>query len=179
MDESAVIPGRACGTCTLCCKLLRIAELDKPKGEWCEHCAVGKGCRAYATRPRSCRGFFCSYLTQAALDDRWLPARAKLLVYPGGDGSWLNVVVDPARPDAWRQEPYYTEIKGWARNGVAMGIRVVVEAGGRIIAVLPEEDMDLGHPREDEQVIFHFVELGGRRVLKARLAPLDEGAAQG
>ena len=179
MDESAILPGRACGSCTLCCKLLRIAELDKPGGEWCRHCAIGEGCRTYESRPRSCRGFFCSWLTQAALDESWFPARAKLMVYPGQDGGWLNVVVDPARPDAWRREPYYTEIKGWARNGAGLGIRVVVAIGGRVIAVLPEEDADLGHPGEHDRVVHYFAVEGGRNVLKARIEQGGEGDANG
>lgn len=173
MDESAILPGRACGSCTLCCKLLKIAELDKPSGEWCVHCAAGKGCLAYATRPQSCRGFFCSYLTHPAFDERWFPARAKFLVHPSPDGSWLNVVVDPGRPDVWRQEPYYSAIKGWAQNGAAMGVRVIVAIGGRVIAVLPEEDADLGHPGPNDRVTYYHEAVGGRNVLKARV---EQGA---
>ena len=29
-DANPVVPGRGCDGCTLCCKLLGIAELDKP-----------------------------------------------------------------------------------------------------------------------------------------------------
>jgi hypothetical protein len=179
MDESAVIPGRACGSCNLCCKLPKIAELGKPAGEWCANCAIGKGCRIYDARPQACRGFFCSYLTHPAFDQRWFPATAKLFVHPSADGSWLNVVVDPARPDAWRHEPYYSEIKGWARNGAAMGIRVLVAIGGRVIAVLPDEDADLGFPGEDDRVMFYNEAVGGRSVLKARVEPGGEAGAHG
>jgi hypothetical protein len=163
----------------LCCKLPRIAELGKPAGEWCVHCAPGKGCTAYATRPGACRGFYCSYLTHRAFDERWFPGRAKFYVHPSPDGSWLNVVVDPARPDAWRQEPYYAEIKGWATNGVARGIRVIVAIGARVIAVLPEEDADLGQPGEDDRVEFYYEPAGGRSVLKARVARVGEVGANG
>lgn len=169
MDESAILPGRSCGSCNLCCKLPRIEELEKPAGAWCRNCAIGKGCKIYDTRPQSCRGFFCSWLTHAAFDERWFPARAKLLVHPSQDGSWLNVLVDPARPDAWRQEPYYTEIKGWARNGAAMGVRVIVAIGNRVIAVLPDEDADLGCPDQRDQVVYYNAVEGGRSVLKARV----------
>ena len=34
-DASAIVPGRACGGCSLCCKVMVIAELAKPAGTWC------------------------------------------------------------------------------------------------------------------------------------------------
>jgi len=33
------IPDRACGNCTLCCKVNGVPELEKPVDEWCKHCA--------------------------------------------------------------------------------------------------------------------------------------------
>ena len=33
MAEHPIVPGRACGRCALCCKLLFIAELEKPAGK--------------------------------------------------------------------------------------------------------------------------------------------------
>ena len=35
--EARVVPGRECGTCTLCCKLIAVAALGKPPGVWCTH----------------------------------------------------------------------------------------------------------------------------------------------
>src|SRR4051794_5389247 len=29
---------RQCGDCSLCCKVMEIATLDKPPGSWCWHC---------------------------------------------------------------------------------------------------------------------------------------------
>jgi hypothetical protein len=43
MGGDVILPGRSCGSCTLCCKLLRIEALDKPRDIWCRHCAVGRG----------------------------------------------------------------------------------------------------------------------------------------
>ena len=169
MTDTPLVPGRSCGSCTLCCKLLRIDELDKPKGEWCEHCAVGKGCRIYDERPAACRGFFCGYRTQEALSDEWFPSKAKLMVFPALDGSRINVVVDPARPDAWRAEPYYSGIKAWAQNGAGMAIQVAVSVGKRLFAILPDEDADLGIVSDEDRVIYYEVDQGGRRVLKAKL----------
>jgi hypothetical protein len=32
-----IVEGRGCKDCTLCCKLLGIAELEKPRATWCTH----------------------------------------------------------------------------------------------------------------------------------------------
>jgi hypothetical protein len=42
---------RACGKCTLCCKLMPVLlddGTDKPEGQWCKHCE--KGCAGGLSR---------------------------------------------------------------------------------------------------------------------------------
>ena len=51
-----------CGSCTACCRVYSIKELGKPAGTWCQHCAVGKGCKVYAERPKPCVEFTCAWL---------------------------------------------------------------------------------------------------------------------
>jgi hypothetical protein len=34
---------RICGTCSLCCKLPYVAELNKSIDTWCQHARPGKG----------------------------------------------------------------------------------------------------------------------------------------
>ena len=46
------IPGRTCGTCTLCCKAVAVEELAKPIGDWCPHC-VRQGASAFRTLSRA------------------------------------------------------------------------------------------------------------------------------
>ncbi len=36
---------RECGTCTLCCKVMGIHALDKPRGVWCDHAMPGRALR--------------------------------------------------------------------------------------------------------------------------------------
>ena len=57
-------PGRECGTCTLCCKLIAVTALEKPPGTWCPHCVRGKGCGIYETRPAECRTFYCHWMLE-------------------------------------------------------------------------------------------------------------------
>ena len=56
---------RTCGTCTLCCRVLAVVDIGKPAGAPCAHCAEGKGCRIYDSRPQECRLF--SGLTYEAI----------------------------------------------------------------------------------------------------------------
>ena len=43
MQDNAA--GRACGSCMMCCKVLPVAELDKPAGKLVRERARGRGLR--------------------------------------------------------------------------------------------------------------------------------------
>jgi hypothetical protein len=83
---------RACGDCTLCCKLEGIRELNKRAWQWCQHCAIGKGCRIYAERPDPCRNFRCLWLDDMAMDEHMRPDRAG--VYVAWSSDCLRACVD-------------------------------------------------------------------------------------
>jgi coenzyme F420-reducing hydrogenase beta subunit len=51
---------RGCGTCTACCTVLDVPELDKPEGVPCQH-LTDQGCGIYEDRPEACRTFECLY----------------------------------------------------------------------------------------------------------------------
>lgn len=59
---------RSCGTCSLCCTVLRVDELAKRAGEDCRHQCSEKGCRIYETRPAICRSYQCLW-RQGGLED--------------------------------------------------------------------------------------------------------------
>ncbi|HJU33075.1 MAG TPA: hypothetical protein VJ740_16545 [Hyphomicrobiaceae bacterium] len=140
-----VVEGRNCDGCTLCCKIVGISELEKPAGTWCPHCDARRGCRIYEQRPGECRGFYCGYLTNPALDERWKPSRCKIvLAYDELKAARLMVFVDPVRPDVWREEPYYSQIKGWARAAIKARGQVIVWQGANATVVLPDGEKNLG-----------------------------------
>jgi hypothetical protein len=62
---------RTCGGCTACCKTHAIREegFNKPEGEWCTHCEIGKGCGIYQARPTSCQVFKCAWLEGFGTDE--------------------------------------------------------------------------------------------------------------
>lgn len=162
VEDPFIRGGRACGQCTLCCKVPHIKELGKPRDRWCQHCDIGRGCRVYEERPAVCRGFYCDYLTQPMVGEHWYPARSKMILFTEPDGGRLAIYVDSARPGAWREQPYYREIKQWAAWAIRDMRQVVVVVGGRSIVILPDEDVDLGHVAENERISIREVMQGGR-----------------
>ena len=153
----AVRQERSCGTCTLCCKVLTVEELRKPNGQWCPHCIKGRGCAIYSDRPNECRRFQCGYLLWPALGEHWLPARSKLVVAFKPDGKEIVVHVDPGVPNAWRAEPYYSEIRNMAVHAAGEACTVFVQIRRRMIAVFPDREVDLGVVAEDEIIAIHEV----------------------
>jgi hypothetical protein len=156
-DANPVVPGRGCDGCTLCCKLLGIAELGKPKGVWCGHCDIGVGCRIYAMRPPSCGEFHCGFLTLGTLKEAWRPSKCKIVVAAEAGGRRLAAYVDPGRPDAWKAEPYYSQLKEWARLAARKRNQVVVCIGPQTIVILPDKDVDLGVVGDDEMIVMQEI----------------------
>jgi len=51
----------------------------------------------------------------------------------------LYVIVDPSRPDAWRREPYFSQLKVWALNNLrSRQMRLYVNVGRHTFLVLPD-----------------------------------------
>lgn len=125
-----------------------IATLAKPAGQWCPHCKANQGCAIYEQRPQECRNFICGWLRAPHLDERWKPSVCKFVL---AQEDTLKIVVDPARPDAWRKEPYYSQFKAWAQTGPDQGIMVAI--GKRAIVILPDGEVDLGVLGDDERVV--------------------------
>lgn len=151
MTPSDIVPGRSCANCTLCCKLLGIAELQKPRGTVCDHCDWGQGCRIYARRPGACRDFDCSYLLSPALGEEWKPTTSHLVLGYMSDADIVLVYTDPDKVGAWREEPYYSRIKKWAA-GTGEGYVLIWEAA-RALALVGADEFDLGAVRDDQVIV--------------------------
>jgi hypothetical protein len=151
-DSIQLVPGRACGDCSLCCKLLAIDALNKPAGSWCLHCAPGRGCAIYADRPAECRTFHCCWLTTPNLGPEWRPTKSRMVLYVQGEKNLLTVRVDPGDPGAWRREPYFRQLKDFA-IAEADRMRVVVYVNNRLIVILPNKEVDLGVMQPGDQLL--------------------------
>jgi hypothetical protein len=132
---------------------MKISEIEKPQGVWCGHCKPRSGCGIYAERPQECRTFYCGYLTNPDFGEEWKPNQSKIVVTPELEGNRIVAHVDPQRPDAWRQEPYYSELKSWAARAVPYRGQVVACVGRRMYMIFPDRDVDLGIVGDDDRII--------------------------
>jgi hypothetical protein len=168
---------KSCGGCDVCCRLYEIDELEKPAGTLCAH-ACGSGCGVYAYRPAACRAFDCLWLMRPELDALWRPDHAGFVLRLGDEGSTLWIDVDPLRPEDWRREPYYGQIKAWSAAVQHRRGLVMVAAADGVVVVFPEDDIFVPHPPQGARV-----EAGYRRTAQGRtpwvrvVAAEDEAAA--
>jgi hypothetical protein len=142
-----------------------IAELKKPMGKWCPHCIPGVACKIYQSRPGECRAFNCMWLLDARLGPEWKPDRSKLVVTNGRDGTGLEIRCDPGFPQAWRKEPYHSQILEWAEAAKPHGVIVCVT--NRVTMVAPEGEFPLGEVADDDQIVREF---SGDRLVSVRLS---------
>jgi hypothetical protein len=161
--------GRSCGGCTLCCKVMDVPEINKPRGAWCPHCIRGTGCRIYADRPSGCRSFLCGWLTNPRFGREWKPDRSKIVITVGRDGNSLTFRCDPGFPEAWRKEPYYGQIRSLAAVAVQHDGMISVHTGRNLIVVAPAGEFALGEVAVEDEIIREFSgnSLVGVRVIKA------------
>ncbi len=140
----AAASGRACGSCTLCCKVYALPELEKPPGAWCKHCAPGKGCGIHDAAPEQCRLFFCLWMTDGKMPNEWRPDRARfvLSIYP--QNGFVYGQVDPGSPGAWRRAPYYDGLRAMARTLLGERRHVVMFVGNEATLIMPDEALPLG-----------------------------------
>jgi hypothetical protein len=152
-DAAPPVPGRNCNACTLCCTVLAVKALNKPPGVDCVHAVSGKGCQIYADRPAACVAFHCEFLLDPKLASHWRPKRSRMVLYYDDEAKRMGVHVDPARPDAWTQAPYYDDLKRWARAAAPIRGQVIVRVGEERIAILPDRDKRLGALDADQVLV--------------------------
>jgi len=165
--------GRACGACTLCCKVIGIGALAKPAGAWCAHCRIGRGCAIYETRPQECRTFFCMWLADARLGDEWKPDLSKMVVTTADEGRTVEIRCDPGFPQAWRREPYRSQIAQWAEAARSYDGMVIVAVGRLVTLVAVEGDFPRGVMADDDRIAR---EVFDHRLVSVRLVKKQDGA---
>lgn len=170
-----MIPDRTCGQCSLCCKLLRIEELQKAEGRWCAHCAPGGSrCKLYDNRPTECRDFYCAWLTATDVGEEWYPAKCKMVLYAEGDGNRIALHVDPATPTVWRKEPYYSQIRTWAIAAAEQNQQVIIYIKNRVIAVLPDKEVDLGVMQRGDHIMVAATRGAHKKKWRAFIVPAKD-----
>lgn len=176
--NSRVIPGRECGSCSLCCKVYNIPEIGHVAGKWCKHCAPGKGCVIHEALPSPCAAFNCLWRTEQALPAHWKPDQAKMVITIFPLTEYIYVQVDPGTPGAWRKQPYYDQIRQWAKNNLQKGIHVIVFVNDNATLIMPDQDLPLGPMKPTDGLLVRKNAVAGRVTYEATLIPGAVAAAQ-
>ena len=145
-----VEPVRKCGPCQLCCKLLPIAEFQKPANTRCTHQRFGKGCAVYGRpgRPDSCASWSCRWLlgldtvelrrpdlSRYVVDQ--VPDFVELVNRDTGERTPIEVVqvwCDPKVREAWKDDALAAFLERRAAEGKGAIIRV---SSSEAITVFP------------------------------------------
>ena len=157
---------KPCGDCNLCCTLLTVNALEKAAGTRCAHLSGGL-CGIHSNKPHECGAFQCFWTLTLAMDDGWRPDRSGMILW-SDHPSRLIVDVNPRRPDAWRREPFYGQLRAWADRSRPIPLEVLVRVRGKMIVVFPETDIDLGPFQPEMSVDSGYETVGDRRVPYAR-----------
>jgi hypothetical protein len=145
---------RECGSCTLCCKVLAVTALEKPRGVWCKHCRPGQGCGIYEERPLECRSFRCLWLVDQKFPEEFKPERSKLVFTMEANANRVVAYCDPGRPQAWKEAENYRLLKNMAIVSAQRGKQVVVALGDSYTAILPDRDVPLGIVKAGQSIIY-------------------------
>ena len=65
----------------------------------------------------------------------------------------MNVQVDPGQANAWKREPYYSQLKRWAVASIPMRRHVFVHVNKTTTIILPDRDVALGTIAPDERIV--------------------------
>lgn len=117
-----------CGTCTLCCKLPGLPEMNKPVNKWCKYAKPGKGCTVYDNRPVPCQAYRCAYLQIDNIDPDLRPDRCGAIFEATHDDKLMIMRVrQEGYASTWRQPKVFRLVLGFIKTGA----KVVMTDGSR------------------------------------------------
>lgn len=127
-----------CGSCTLCCTLMRVHvpdQFEKPAMRACPHLGCN-GCAIYATRPDPCVGFQCVWLVSQqkpglALPNCERPDRTGIVLEVN---SKSTVIAHCQTPEAWKRPVNLKRLMQLNRT-----TSVTIEHGGGRVSVLEKD----------------------------------------
>lgn len=113
---------RSCGSCSLCCSVLRVDELKKPAGFDCPQQQGEAGCAIHETRPNVCRSYHCLWL-QGGLEDDERPDQTGGIIDLESTGFGVQLSIREAHLNAFDESPGLQAIA--ARYREEMRVRIV------------------------------------------------------
>src|SRR5579872_3242156 len=131
------IPGRECGECTACCVQMSVDDPDLKKADnvACHHLVAGTGCGIHASRPLTCRTWFCGWRF-LRLSDAMRPDRSRVLLAPemgatpGYEKGGLRIILMQEDRDVLLHE----ELLSFIAKCVAGGVPIFLSWGDGIFA---------------------------------------------
>jgi len=159
--QPAVVHGRECGACTVCCKILPVAskELEKTANVLCLHCDEGRGCRIYEARPVVCRGFYCEWLLNPQIPATWRPDKSGIFIeriarehieeIPKGYAADYAVSFMLVRPDAVERPALVEAIADYVARSVAIFLTIPGPAGYLPAQIFLNEFMESAVAKRD------------------------------
>ncbi|MFP6656312.1 MAG: hypothetical protein VCB25_11850 [Myxococcota bacterium] len=116
---------RSCGTCSLCCSVLRVDELHKRAGDDCVHQLDADqnpvGCAIYQTRPGICRAYQCLW-RQGGLEEDERPDATGGIVDLETVGVGLRLGIRLRKLDSFDTSPGLQAIAARYRNEMTIRI---------------------------------------------------------
>jgi Fe-S-cluster containining protein len=84
-----LVAGRTCGSCNVCCIALTIddPQLQKLQGHRCRNARTDNSCAIYATRPETCRTFYCGWRRLKWIRETLRPDHSGVLVRLHGEST--------------------------------------------------------------------------------------------
>ena len=141
-----LVPGRVCGGCTACCRLLDIDEPDlrKPRDVLCVHC-TGGGCSRYPDWPGICGKWFCAWRRIPSMPEFLRPDRLGVMFYLSVKPQEENLFarrcmmgVPLNGPEDLEQPNVRAALGVFSRQ---VGLPVAVNLGGLTTLVHPHPDL--------------------------------------
>lgn len=176
-----LVPGRACGGCTVCCTELHINTpgLKKLAGARCPNLKDDCRCAIYETRPRTCRDFECGWRMMAMLGDDWRPDRAGIVLIPktkdnpAGYRSNAGVQIMIARREAIYKPELPGLIAGWINARAPLFLTVAVPVGYLARSAFLNGMAEAAVRRQDRKALVEILENMVDSLLRQKLEPAD------
>lgn len=163
---------KVCGDCHLCCTVYDVEDFNKKSGTPCHNLRSGIGCGLWGLHPKSCQEFKCLWLKHDDMGPLWRPDVAGFVLRL--DGKTLFVDIDQRRPQLWRREIYYKQLKLWSEVILRGEGMVIVNEGERILILTPDEELIMKPLKRGETIVTHIEStLFGQRI-NAQIKPAQE-----
>jgi hypothetical protein len=168
-----LVPGRQCGGCSVCCKVLPIdtAEIQKQAGISCRHSVKGSGCAIHETRPQVCRAYYCGWMSMPDLGDDWRPDKSGVFISAPGapipdhfeNRNGVELLI--GSPRLLEQKPFVDLVCALVAKGIPAFLAIPGPVGHFPANILMNDDLADPVARRDEAAI--------AAVLTAMLAALS------